>query len=607
MKKKAALATLAMLPLGVVNAHADGDIGIVTINYLNVRNEPTAESSIAFVAKKDDKVLIKDSSNGWYKIKAESGQEGWASSKYIAKSNSDSLRTSTNKEKQVISNSLNMRNGAGTSYRVITVLKKGQKVEVISESNGWSKIKYDGRLGYVSSSYLGDVSNSTNKSKTKQVNTTSLNVRSGPNTSYGLLGKLPKGSKVEVISESNGWSKIKYNGKDAYVSSMCLSDVSQSNSDNSSQSNDKKNTDKVVNTASLNVRSGPGSTYSKLGKVYKGSKVTVLSESSGWAKINFNNKEAFVVGNYLSTSADTSNNNSNSNSDNSSNSNGNNSSSSGQVNGMSGISGAKIDYKSLSYTLESHISKQVEKAASGGNVIAPSNRKSTPSPEFSTFSAQRTSSFVNASSSDIEYYLNPKNFTNTTKGMMQFLKINSYRDGISESSLNSYLNGLSSSVFKNQGAAFINAAKKYNIDVVYLVSHAMWETAYGKSTLAQGQTLTSYKGQPLSKPVKVYNFFGIGAIDKSANVSGAEAAYSNGWTSVEATIDGSAKWISQNYVNSSKYNQNTIYKMKWNYDYTWHQYATDVNWANGISGIMENLIGLYGGGSSLVFEVPQYK
>ncbi len=106
-----------------------------------------------------------------------------------------------------------------------------------------------------------------------------------------------------------------------------------------------------------------------MGKVYKGSKVTVLSESSGWAKINFNNKEAFVVGNYLSTSADTSNNNSNSNSDNSSNSNGNNSSSSGQVNGMSGISGAKIDYKSLSYTLESHISKQVEKA-SGGNVIA---------------------------------------------------------------------------------------------------------------------------------------------------------------------------------------------------------------------------------------------
>ena len=59
----------------------------------------------------------------------------------------------------------------------------------------------------------------------------------------------------------------------------------------------------------------------------------------------------------------------------------------------------------------------------------------------------------------------------------------------------------------------------------------------------------------MPKPVKVYNFFGIGAIDGSANLSGAEAAYSNGWTSVEATIDGSAKWIANNYIKSSKYNQ----------------------------------------------------
>ena len=65
----------------------------------------------------------------------------------------------------------------------------------------------------------------------------------------------------------------------------------------------------------------------------------------------------------------------------------------------------------------------------------------------------------------------------------------------------------------------------------------MWETNYGKSTLAKGQTMTSYKGKPLSSPVKVYNFFGIGAIDGSANLSGAEAAYANGWTSVESTID----------------------------------------------------------------------
>ena len=87
----------------------------------------------------------------------------------------------------------------------------------------------------------------------------------------------------------------------------------------------------------------------------------------------------------------------------------------------------------------------------------------------------------------------------------------------------------------------------------------------------------------------------------------AEAAYSNGWTSIEATIDGSAKWIRDNYIKSSKYNQNTIYKMKFNYDYSFHQYATDVNWANGISGIMYKLISMYDTSSNLSFEVPNYK
>ncbi|EPZ55337.1 mannosyl-glycoendo-beta-N-acetylglucosaminidase family protein [[Clostridium] sordellii ATCC 9714] len=125
--------------------------------------------------------------------------------------------------------------------------------------------------------------------------------------------------------------------------------------------------------------------------------------------------------------------------------------------------------------------------------------------------------FVQASRSDIEHYINPKNFTSSKSGMLQFLRLDSYKGGISASELNGYLNSLSpassgTNVFYNQGQAFLDAARKYNIDVVYLVGHSMVETGYGKSTLAQGQVLTSYKGSPLPQPVKVYNFFGIGLL-----------------------------------------------------------------------------------------------
>ena len=515
MKGKIALATLAMIPMTANNAYAS-NIGTVTASSLNVRSGPSTSYTVVTTVKKNDKVNILQSSNGWYKIETSSGKQGWVSSSYISASNSNTNNSTNNNTQSNIAivntDGLNFRNGAGTSYSIIKVLNKGEKVEVISESNGWSKVKHDSRLGYVASQYIDKA---TTNYTIKEVNTDGLNVRTGPSTSYATIGKLNKGTRVEVISESDGWSKINYKNTTAYVATRYLD------------------------------------------------------------KISSNEQVPPVVGGESTEN----------------------------------VSGATIYYKALNYTLQNHVDAQYKKALEGGNVISSSISRMS---EELTTSMPQSRAFVTPSKADLEYYLNPKNFTNSDKGMMQFLRLDTYKGGITESELNSYLNSLpkvngKNTVFYNQGKAFINAAQKYDIDLVYLVSHAMWETGYGKSVLAQGQTITSYKGKPLDKPVTVYNFFGIGAIDKSANVSGAEASYSNGWTSIEKTIEGSAKWISANYINSSKYNQNTIYKMKFNYDYIWHQYATDVNWSNGISGIMNNIISMYDTASNLEFEVPDYK
>ncbi|TPB27153.1 hypothetical protein DIJ63_39030, partial [Burkholderia pseudomallei] len=56
--------------------------------------------------------------------------------------------------------------------------------------------------------------------------TESLNVRTGPGTSYDKIGTLSKGSKVEVVEESDGWSKIKFNDGYGYVSTNYLSESS---------------------------------------------------------------------------------------------------------------------------------------------------------------------------------------------------------------------------------------------------------------------------------------------------------------------------------------------------------------------------------------------
>ena len=211
----------------------------------------------------------------------------------------------------VTASSLNFRTGPSTSYSIINVLMNGQKVEYISTSGSCLKVKYNVVTGYVHGYYVtkGTTDNSTTGT-TKYVSASvGLNVRSGAGTSYSKLGKLEYKEKVTVLSTSNGWSKINYNGKTGYVDSSYLkSTVPGSTNDNTN--NETTGTTKYVNTTSgLNVRSGAGTSYSKLGKLEYKEKVTVLSTSNGWSKINYNGKTGYVDSSYLQSTVPGSNGN----------------------------------------------------------------------------------------------------------------------------------------------------------------------------------------------------------------------------------------------------------------------------------------------------------
>ena len=54
-----------------------------------------------------------------------------------------------------------------------------------------------------------------------EITATSVNVRSGPGTSYTILGKVSKGYKVKNYTLTNGtWLKFTYNGKTAYITNQ---------------------------------------------------------------------------------------------------------------------------------------------------------------------------------------------------------------------------------------------------------------------------------------------------------------------------------------------------------------------------------------------------
>jgi len=56
----------------------------------------------------------------------------------------------------------------------------------------------------------------------------------------------------------------------------------------------------VEATVALNVRSGPGTNYSRIGIIHPNEAYTVLEESGGWYRILFDGAEAYVSGEYVS-------------------------------------------------------------------------------------------------------------------------------------------------------------------------------------------------------------------------------------------------------------------------------------------------------------------
>ncbi|WP_230303671.1 SH3 domain-containing protein, partial [Peribacillus simplex] len=270
----------------------------VSSGSLNMRKNGAEDASIVAKLANGTQVTVYSESKGWAKIKA-NGKGGYVSTKYLSAAKPGTVTKAavtvktTTKYVNVSTGSLNMRKSGKATASIVAILSKGTKVTVYSESNGWAKVKANGMDGYVSTKYLstakpgsGSTAVMPEKTTTKYVNVSSgtLNMRKGGSESASIVAKLSKGTKVTVYSESNGWAKIKANGKDGHVSAKYLSTTKPGTG--STAVTPEKTTTKYVNVSSgtLNMRKSGSESASIVAKLSKGTEVTVYSESKGWAK-----------------------------------------------------------------------------------------------------------------------------------------------------------------------------------------------------------------------------------------------------------------------------------------------------------------------------------
>ncbi|MBO6177945.1 MAG: SH3 domain-containing protein [Selenomonadaceae bacterium] len=133
-----------------------GYINTQSLN-LNFRSNPNG-SIIGKLAKNTPITIIQGDSNGWTKIRTNSGQVGYVSSQYVAYGDPPSPIVNTETPGYVNTESKNLNFRSSPNGSVIGKLARHERVTILQKnSNGWTKIRNSsGQEGYASSQYIAE-------------------------------------------------------------------------------------------------------------------------------------------------------------------------------------------------------------------------------------------------------------------------------------------------------------------------------------------------------------------------------------------------------------------------------------------------------------------
>ncbi|MCM3152252.1 SH3 domain-containing protein [Priestia megaterium] len=209
-----------------------------TTSNLNVRQTASTTAKKVTTLPKGTTVTINEAKSGWYRITV-GKYTGWVSSSYVkavqqsASNTSNSTPTTSNLvvKKGITTSSLNVRQTASTTAKKVTTLSKGATVTINETKSGWYRITSGKYTGWVSSSYIKVIQETTSSpSKSATGNTTvktgtttsNLNVRQAASATAKKVTTLSKGTTVIINETKNGWYSITSGKYTGWVSSSYI-------------------------------------------------------------------------------------------------------------------------------------------------------------------------------------------------------------------------------------------------------------------------------------------------------------------------------------------------------------------------------------------------
>ena len=382
----------------------------------------------------------------------------------------------------------------------------------------------------------------------------------------------------------------------------------------------------TVTTASLYVRSGPGTSYSSTGYLIGGDEVTILSEaydSSGskWYYISYSGIGGSGTGYSSATYIDV-NNESTYEYD-------------ASFENELSSEGFPESYKEALRKLHAQYPEWKFKAAQTGlswdDVIAKESKLGTSLVASSSVSAWKSKAsgaydaetgkyttydsggWVAASEGIIKYYMDPRNFLNKN-GIFQFMTHSYDSQTQNISGLNRMLSGtfMAGELADEPGTTYaevlMEAGASAGVNPHVLASMIIVEQGSNGIGGSVSGTVSGYEGYYNYFNIGAYRSGGMDAVTRGLWYASQEGSYERPWDTIRKSITGGAEFYAANYVNNNK---NTLYFKKWNVmngldSVGVGQYMTNIQGAeseatqlrNAYSSVMD---------SSMTFLIPVYE
>lgn len=315
--------SISSLPLAdSTTAPTSSATALVATGALNVRSGPGVTYSVLTAVSQGQTVMLlgRNANSSWAKIRLGNGTEGWVNVTLITPSvaiSSLPLADSPAAPEPPVPVApgavLNLRSGPGTNYPVTGSVYQGLQVNAIGRNaaSTWLKVRLsDGQEGWIAAQYvqlivpignLPIMDGSTPASNpatpvpvanSATVSTGAANVRSGPGIGYGIVTVANQGQVVSMLARNSisSWVKIQIgSGTQGWINaelltpSVAISSLPVENVQTLSASG-------LVDTAALNVRTGPGITYGVTAVVYQDQGVALLGRNAdtSWLKVRLN-------------------------------------------------------------------------------------------------------------------------------------------------------------------------------------------------------------------------------------------------------------------------------------------------------------------------------